>query len=135
MMGYKGYHAAMTFDDEAGIFHGEVSDTRDVITFQGTSVGELRDAFKVSVDEYLRVCEEMGREPDKPFSGKILLRVNPEIHRAAFATASAEGKSLNSWLAETVESVVGAGPEETPEKAARPKMRKRSRQPAVSPGE
>ena len=127
MMEHGGYRATITFDDEAGIFHGEVLDTRDVITFQGTSVEELKDAFQGSVDEYLRVCKEMGREPDKPFSGKILLRVNPELHRAAFATASAEGKSLNSWLAETVENVLGAGPEKTPEKAPRQKMEKQSR--------
>ncbi len=127
MMEHGGYRATITFDAEAGIFHGEVLDTRDVITFQGTSVEELRDAFQGSVDEYLRVCKEMGREPDKPFSGKILLRVNPELHRAAFATASAEGKSLNSWLAETVENVVGAGPEKTPEKAPRQKTKKQSK--------
>ena len=127
MMEHGGYRAAITFDDETGIFHGEVLDTRDVITFQGTSVEELRDAFQGSVDEYLRACKEMGREPDKPFSGKILLRVNPELHRAAFTTASAEGKSLNSWLAETVENVVGAEPEKTPEKTPRQKTGKRSR--------
>ena len=127
MMEHGGYRAAITFDDEAGIFHGEILDTRDVITFQGTSVGELRDAFQGSVDEYLRVCKEMGREPDKPFSGRILLRVNPELHRAAFATATAEGKSLNSWLAETVENVVGVGPETTPEKTRRHKIGKQSR--------
>ena len=127
MMEHGGYRATITFDDDAGIFHGEVLDTRDVITFQGTSVEELRDAFQGSVAEYLRVCKEMGRKPDKPFSGKILLRVNPELHRAAFATASAEGKSLNSWLAETVENVVGGGPEKTSEKAPRQTMEKQSR--------
>ena len=129
MMGYEGYRATITFDDEAGIFHGEVLDTRDVITFQGTSVGELRDAFKGSVNEYLRVCAEMGREPDKPFPGKILLRVTPELHRAAFVAANAEGKSLNSWLVETVKNVVGTGLDKTPEKAPGQRPRRRRRQP------
>ena len=66
MMAYRGYRAAVTFDDAAGVFHGEVVDTRDVITFQGESVPELSQAFADSVDEYLTVCSERGRAPDKP---------------------------------------------------------------------
>lgn len=103
MMEHKGYRAKVTFDDEVEIFHGEVIDTLDVITFQGVSVEELRDAFRGSVDEYLKVCAEMGRSPDKPFSGRIPLRVAPNVHRAATAAAKAEGKSLNAWISETVE--------------------------------
>lgn len=103
MMEYKGYRASVTFDDEIEFFHGEVVDTRDVITFQGVSVEELREAFRGSVDEYLKVCAEMGRSPDKPFSGRIPLRVAPSIHRAASSAAKAEGKSLNAWISETVE--------------------------------
>ena len=105
-MEYHGYRAAVTFDDDAGIFHGEVIDTRDVITFQGESVIELRQSFADSVEEYLAVCSERGRPPDKPFSGRIPLRVTPEMHRAATAAARTEGKSLNAWLAETVERAV-----------------------------
>ena len=103
MMEYKGYRASVTFDDEIQMFHGEVIDTRDVITFQGVSVEELREAFRGSVDEYLKVCVEMGRSPDKPFSGRIPLRVKSSVHRAATAAAKAEGKSLNAWISETVE--------------------------------
>ncbi len=102
-MEYQGYKATATFDDEAGIFHGEVIGTRDVITFQGESVEELRSAFRNSVDEYLKFCAERGQEPDRHFSGNIPLRISPEVHRAATEAASAEGKSLNAWLAETVE--------------------------------
>lgn len=105
-MEHHGYRAAVTFDDDAGIFHGEVIDTSDVITFQGESVMELRKAFADSVDEYLTVCSERGRTPDKPFSGRIPLRVTPEVHRAATAAARMEGKSLNSWLTEMVERAV-----------------------------
>ena len=106
-MEYHGYRAAVTFDDAAGIFHGEVIGTRDVITFQGTSVAALRTAFKGSVKEYLAVCAERGRTPDQPFSGKIPLRVSPSVHRAATAAARAEGKSLNAWLVETVAGAAG----------------------------
>ena len=66
MMEYKGYRASVTFDDEIEFFHGEVVDTRDVITFQGVSVEELREAFRGSVDEYLKVCAEMGALPISP---------------------------------------------------------------------
>lgn len=92
----KGCRAAVTFDADAGIFHGEVVGTRDVITFTGTSVAELEREFRFSVDDYLAVCAERGRRPDKPFSGKIPLRVSPEIHRAAALAAKAQGKSLNA---------------------------------------
>ena len=106
MMEYRGYWATVAFDDEADIFHGEVIGTRDVITFQGESVPEIREAFAASVDEYLKVCAERGREPDRAFSGKIPLRIPPEVHRVATATARAEGKSLNAWLSEKIASAV-----------------------------
>jgi len=70
-----------------GILHGEVIDTRDVITFQGKSVDELRQAFRDSVDEYLKVCAERNREPDKSFSGRVVLRMEPDFHRAAVTAA------------------------------------------------
>ena len=69
-MEYQGYRAAVVFDDDAELFHGEVVGTRDVITFQGTSVPELREAFAASVDEYLQVCAERGRTPDRAYSGQ-----------------------------------------------------------------
>ena len=70
MMEYKGYLGQVEFDDEAGTFHGEVINTRDVITFQGKSVAELKKAFQDSVDDYLAFCAARGEEPDKPSSGK-----------------------------------------------------------------
>ncbi len=103
MMEYKGYRASVTFDSDAGVFQGEVVDTRDVIVFEGTSVEQLQEEFKFSIDDYLAVCAERGREPDKPFSGQNPLRVSSTVHRSATAAARSEGKSLNAWLAETVE--------------------------------
>ena len=107
MMEYKGYQATVTFDDAADVFHGEVVNTRDVIVFEGTSVAQLRKEFEFSVNDYLKVCEERGRIPNKPFSGKIPLRIPPEVHRAATAAAKAQGKSLNAWITETVEEAAG----------------------------
>jgi predicted HicB family RNase H-like nuclease len=98
MMTYKGYSGHVEFDDEASLFHGEVLDTRDVITFQGTSVEELNKAFQDSIDDYLEFCGKRGEEPDKPFSGRVMLRVPPTLHRRVYAQARREGKSLNQWI-------------------------------------
>ena len=105
MMEYKGYRAAVIFDDSVEMFHGEVVDTRDVVTFQGASVDELRREFKISVDDYLEFCRERGREPDKPYSGEISFKVSSKVHRTADAAAKSEGKTLEEWLAETLEWV------------------------------
>ena len=107
MMEYHGYRASVTFDDEAGIFHGEVVGTRDVITFQGETVADLRQAFADSVDEYLSFCKERGHSPNKAFSGKVPLRMPPNLHRAATEAARSEGKSLNAWLTEAVAKAAG----------------------------
>lgn len=103
MMEYKGYVAGVEFDDVAGVFHGEVVNTRDVITFQGESVVELRREFEKSVDVYLDFCARHGKDPDKPLSGKVMLRLPPEMHRKAYLAAKRAGKSLNAWLAEQIE--------------------------------
>lgn len=62
MLKYKGYTGRAKFDDEAGLFHGELLDLRDVITFQGTSVEKLEKEFRDSVDDYLEFCKERGEE-------------------------------------------------------------------------
>jgi predicted HicB family RNase H-like nuclease len=97
-MKYKGYFAKVEFDDEADIFHGEVINLRDVITFQGQTVNALRKAFKDSVDDYLEFCAEQGEEPEKPYSGKFVVRVEPELHKKIAIIAKKNGKSLNSWV-------------------------------------
>lgn len=98
MMKYKEYVAFVEFDDEANHFHGEVANIRDVVTFQGSSVKELQKAFKDSVDDYLAFCTKRGEEPDKPFSGKFVVRLKPENHRQISIAARKEGKSLNAWV-------------------------------------
>ncbi|KPV44300.1 type II toxin-antitoxin system HicB family antitoxin [Alicyclobacillus ferrooxydans] len=102
MMNYKGYLARVEFDDEVNIFHGEVINTRDVITFQGVSVDELRCAFEESVEDYLAFCVERGEEPEQPYSGKFMVRLSPDQHRLAVLAAKKSGKSLNAWVAEQI---------------------------------
>ena len=98
MMEYKGYFAKVDFDDEANVFHGEVINLRDVITFEGETVDELRTAFVDSVEDYLAFCKERGEEPDKPYSGKFLVRVEPELHKTLVVQARKDGKSLNTLV-------------------------------------
>jgi predicted HicB family RNase H-like nuclease len=98
MMEHKGYFAKVEFDDEANIFHGEVINLRDVITFQGESVKELKEAFRDSVDDYLAYCAERGEAPEKPYSGKFVVRVGPELHKNITIEAHKKGKSLNVWI-------------------------------------
>ena len=100
MLEYKGYTGNVEFDAEAGLFHGEVLDTRDVITFQGTSVEDLQQAFRDSVDDYLDFCKERNEEPDKPFSGRLMVRLSSDLHRKLYVEAKRGGKSLNQLISE-----------------------------------
>lgn len=103
MLIYKDYIGQVTFDDEANIFYGEVINTRDVITFQGCTPEEIRRAFIESVDDYLEFCASRGESPEKPFSGKFNLRLEPEMHRKAYIAAKSEGVSLNTWISEAIQ--------------------------------
>ena len=106
MMEYKGYCGQVAFDDEQGLFHGEVLGLRDVVTFQGKSVAELRKAFRESVDDYLDFCLKRGEDPEKPVSGRFMLRVSPDLHRQLLVRAKCAGKSLNAWIVSQLESDV-----------------------------
>lgn len=105
-MEYQGYSARIEYDEDLGAFHGQVLSINDVITFQGTSVEELRREFAASVDDYLAWCEERGEEPDKPYSGRFLLRVEPDLHRRAALAAARLGVSLNAWVADAVQAAL-----------------------------
>ena len=106
MMEYKGYIAKVEFDDQDNTFHGEVINLRDVITFEGQSVEELREAFRDSVDDYLDFCAERGEDPERPFSGKFSVRMDPELHRKLTIQARLANKSLNSWLNDALKDLV-----------------------------
>ena len=103
MIEYKGYVGKIEYDDEAGIFHGEVINVRDVITFQGESAADLKKAFAESVDDYVSFCKSRGEEPEKPLSGKFVVRTSTEVHRKIHTAAKRAGKSLNTWVVEKLE--------------------------------
>lgn len=98
MLTYKGYIGTMEVDDEAGIISGEVVNTRDVITFQGDTVAEAKQAFIDSVEDYLNFCQQRGENPEKPLSGKFVLRLTPEEHRKVYLEAVRAGLSLNQYI-------------------------------------
>ncbi|MDP3478806.1 MAG: type II toxin-antitoxin system HicB family antitoxin [Desulfoprunum sp.] len=101
-MTYKGYAARVEFDADDRIFVGRVIGIRDIVSFHGETVSELESSFKEAVDDYLEACATLGQQPNKPYSGKLLIRVSAEIHAAVAASAEAAGKSLNQWAAETL---------------------------------
>ena len=102
MMEYKGYIGEVNFDSEAHIFHGEIINTRDVITFQGKTVDEIEIAFQESVDDYIEWCLEEGVSPEKPYSGKFNLRLSPELHKEVAITAKKMKMSINKFVEKAV---------------------------------
>jgi predicted HicB family RNase H-like nuclease len=106
MMKYKGYTGVLEIDQEAGILFGEVLGLRDVITFQGETVAEARTSFRDSIDFYLELCTKQGKPPEKPFSGRFLVRIPPTLHRALVEHAAASGTSLNTLVEQTLEAAI-----------------------------
>lgn len=101
-MTFKGYAARIEYSDEDSCFVGRIAGIRDVVGFHAESVAELRSAFHEAVDDYLATCAKIGRPPQKPYSGKLMLRIPPEVHARAAMLAEANGKSLNQWAAEVL---------------------------------
>lgn len=109
-MNHEGYIANLTIDEELGVIHGEVINTRHVITFSAEAVADLKNAFADSIADYKAWCKEDGVEPEKPYSGTMSLRVGPELHRAAAIRSSAEKVSLNAWIVRVIECELGHRP-------------------------
>jgi predicted HicB family RNase H-like nuclease len=103
-MKYKGYTGVVEFDEEAGVLFGRVIGLRDLITFEGESVAEVTRAFHDSVDVYLELCAERGENPEKPYSGQFILRIDPNLHRAMSHAAEERGVSLNSLVEEELKA-------------------------------
>ena len=102
-MTYKGYSARVEFDAEDRLFVGHLAGVRDIVGFHGASVAALEAAFHAAVDDYLAACKKLGQEPNKPFSGRVMLRLPPEVHARASARATVEGVSFNQWAAKVLE--------------------------------
>lgn len=108
-MEYKGYTGIIEVDEASNVLHGRVVGLRDVITFQGETVAEARQAFEDSVDDYLEFCAERGEAPEKPYSGKFVVRLEPAMHRKLAAQAEAKGTSINALVVEALGRTLYAG--------------------------
>ncbi|MGH7064475.1 MAG: type II toxin-antitoxin system HicB family antitoxin [Stellaceae bacterium] len=102
-MTHNGYVARVELDEQAGVFHGEVINTRDVLTFQGRTLDELKAAFADTIADYVDWCRERSKEPQRPYSGNFTVRINPELHRRIADAAARNGKSVNAFVAEALE--------------------------------
>ena len=101
-LSYKGYQASLEFDPDDRILIGRVLDIHDVIGFHGESVSELESAFHEAIDNYLAACAELDQAPEKPASGRLMLRVKPGVHAASVRAAARSGMSLNKWAEEAL---------------------------------
>ena len=110
-MKYKGYEAIVDFDEADRILHGRTLGTRDVISFEADSADGIERAFHEAIDDYIEQCAETGREPDRSFSGRLIVRMEPALHRDVYLEATREGTSLNAWIVESLASRIGRAPE------------------------
>lgn len=106
MIEYKGYTGVIEFDPSIDAFHGRVVGLQDVVTFEGRSLDELRHEMAESVEDYLELCAEAGKDPERPYRGEFLVRTTPVLHRAAATEAEASGMSLNAWVEAAIAEVV-----------------------------
>jgi predicted HicB family RNase H-like nuclease len=105
-MTYNGYSARVEFDADDRIFVGHIAGIRDIVGFHGASVDALESAFHEAVDDYLVACKKLKQAPDKPYTGRVMLRLPPELHARASASAQIIGMSFNQWAARALEQAL-----------------------------
>ena len=108
VLSYKSFQARIDFDAEDGLFVGRLAGINDVIGFHAETVPDLTAAFREAVDDYLATCDRIGKAPEKPYSGKMLFRVAPDVHARAALAAQLSGKSLNQWGEEALSAAAKA---------------------------
>jgi predicted HicB family RNase H-like nuclease len=104
-MTHEGYIAEITLDEDYGLLSGIVLNTKATLHFTGKTVEELKTAFADTIHDYQNWCKAEGKEPDKPYSGTLSLRIAPELHRRVASKAAQEGKSINAVIGEALERV------------------------------
>lgn len=103
---YKGYHGTVAYSSVDEVFYGKVFGINDLVTFEGSSVNELKESFKESIDDYLETCKQLGKQPDKTFKGSFNVRVSKELHKKAAMIASQKSISLNDFVKKAIDSAV-----------------------------
>jgi len=99
---YNGYYGSIDFDLDERILHGKILHIRDLVTYEAESVEELEKEFIAAVDDYLETCAELGKDPDKPYTGSFNVRIECELHRQLAILAANQGKKLNQVVLEAV---------------------------------
>jgi predicted HicB family RNase H-like nuclease len=102
-LNYNGYVAKVTYDEGDQDMHGVVTNTAATLHFAGRSIDELKQAFADTVNEYVAWCHERGKDPEKPYTGNVSLRIPPTLHRALATSALDEGTSVNNFIARLLE--------------------------------
>ena len=105
-LNYKGYFGSVEFSDEDDVFHGKIIGINDHITYEGDSVKSLRRDFIAAIDDYLDVCTELGKEPEKSYKGTFNVRIEPALHRQLVIYSTSHGKSLNTIVEEAISNYV-----------------------------
>jgi predicted HicB family RNase H-like nuclease len=116
MMQYKGYLGKVEYDDDAKVLHGEVLGIRDVVTFQADRASQVEKAFHDSVNDYLAFCKQRNEEPQKPFSGQFVVRIDKDLHRKLALIAQSTGQSLNALVTDYLRRETEAGTPKAREK-------------------
>ena len=111
MMQYKGYHGSVEYSLESDILHGSIQFINDLVTYEAENLPQLKQEFEAAVDDYLETCRELGKEPDKEFSGTFNVRVGPEVHRKSAIAARLEGITLNEFARRALEHATQDGDE------------------------
>ncbi len=106
-MTYKGYSARVTFDAEDDLFVGHIAGIQDPVGFHADTVAGLKAAFHEAVDDYVETCARAGKPPQKPYSGNVMVRIDPDVHRRAAIAAEVTGKSLNQRTEEVLRKAAG----------------------------
>ena len=106
MLEYKGYVGEVVYDDEAEVLHARVinSGPYPIASALATGAEGIKREFRISIDEYLTSCKELGIEPVRPFSGELRVRLGSELHQRAAVAATIAGVSLNAWIKQAVET-------------------------------
>lgn len=107
MMEHKGYYGSVSYDDDDRIFYGKLEFIPGLISYEGRDVASLRAAFEEAVEDYLELCREEGREPERPLKGSFNVRVGQELHRRAVMAAKERSVSLNAFVVEALEEATG----------------------------
>nr|WP_208454384.1 type II toxin-antitoxin system HicB family antitoxin [Methyloligella sp. GL2] len=118
-MSYKGYMARIEYDDEDRLMVGHIAGISDIVGFHAETVADLHAAFEEAVDDYLATCKAAGKDPQRPYSGKFMLRLDPELHRKAAVAAELAGVSLNQWAEDAIASAVDEAEKENMREAPR----------------